>query len=83
MTNSELHNVESAANEGSAMTSTEDPDELAGNYLELPGSTGQHHTFTFARANSFIQIDNIPTFQLRCHFSICYYFDFFCLAERK
>lgn len=63
MTRSEMFN-EASANEGSGDESTTvDPDELAGAYLELPGASGQ--SFTFTRADSFIQIDNIPTFQLR------------------
>jgi hypothetical protein len=76
MTRSELFNELAADNEGSGddVTSAA-PDELAGSYLELPGASGQ--SFTFTRADSFIQIDNIPTFQLRSAF---YFYNILSLA---
>ncbi|XP_059474027.1 axotactin isoform X2 [Neocloeon triangulifer] len=65
MTRSELHNDHVVANQAASDASTtEDPEEIAGGFLELPGSPGER-TFTFTRANSFVQIDDIPTFQLR------------------
>lgn len=64
MTRSEMFNELASSNEGSGdELTTAVPDELAEAYLRLPGASGQ--SFTFTRANSFIQIDNIPTFQLR------------------
>jgi hypothetical protein len=62
-----MFNELAVSNEGSGDDATSTaPDELAGSYLELPGVSGQ--SFTFTRADSFIQIDNIPTFQLRSAF---------------
>ncbi|XP_065333627.1 axotactin isoform X4 [Cloeon dipterum] len=65
MTRLDGHRGESNLLEGASGASAgeDSTNEIPEDLLALPGSESQ--TFTFATPNSFIQIDNIPTFQLR------------------